>query len=276
MSLDVRINTNRVSSINNVEVERKALHEDIEIKCFYEGSSVLMVGTQTVTASAGDILVVNPYEFHATVDPGTDENKGKYHLIMVPLDYFGESADLDLRNLLLVKHKAFETLFKNDARLSRILRRVAKEYDEKGAAYRVAIKGLLMEFFAILLRKGLKNSGTSLIKSEAFRSYKLIEPALRKIRDNYAENITVEQLAELCQVSKHYFCRVFKSVTGKTSMEYLRDYRMSVSKALIASTDKSITQIAELCGFESANYFCRCYKQDYGCSPSRYRKIIRG
>ena len=50
--------------------------------------------------------MVNPYEFHATVDPGADENKGKYHLIMVPLDYFGDSTDLDLRNLLLVKNKA--------------------------------------------------------------------------------------------------------------------------------------------------------------------------
>ena len=132
-----------------------------------------------------------------------------------------------------------------------------------------------MEFFAILLRKGLKNSDAALLRSEAFRSYKLIEPALRQIRDNYAENITVEQLSDLCQVSKHYFCRVFKSVTGKTSMEYLRDYRITTADVILTHTEDSIEKIAKSCGFESANYFYRCYKKHYGEPPTKRRKNLK-
>ena len=63
-----------------------ALHEDIEIKCFYEGTATLLIESQTVSVKAGDVVVINPYEFHATVDTG--EEKGKYNLFMLPLDYF--------------------------------------------------------------------------------------------------------------------------------------------------------------------------------------------
>lgn len=63
-----------------------ALHENVEIKCFYEGTATLLIESQTVRVKAGDVVVINPYEFHATVDTG--EEKGKYHLFMLPLDYF--------------------------------------------------------------------------------------------------------------------------------------------------------------------------------------------
>ena len=44
-------------------------------------------------------------------------------------------------------------------------------------------------------------------------------------------------------------------------MEYLRDYRLAIADTLLINTEKSIADIAELCGFESSNYFCRCYKK---------------
>lgn len=153
----------------------------------------------------------------------------------------------------------------------RVLMRVAKEYEEKKTAYTVAIVGLMMEFFAILMRKGLKDGESTEVQRDNLRSYRLIEPALRHIRDNYAECFTIDDLAVLCNLSKHYFCRVFKTVTGTTAMEYLRDYRMKISDAMLNNTDKSITQISNLCGFESVSYFCRCYKKCYGISPSKRR-----
>ncbi len=268
---NMRISVGRTSFVDNIEAESKALHESIEIKCFYEGNTTLLVGSKTVTASAGDIVVINPYEFHATVDCG--DGSGKYHLFMIPLDFF--SADgvdaLKLRLLLLANNKSFKTLFRNDTRMLRILMRAAKEYEEKKTAYTVAIRGLMMEFFAILMRKGIRDDGKTDIQKDNLRSYRLIEPALRHIRDNYADCFTINDLAALCNLSKHYFCRVFKTVTGTTAMEYLKDYRMKISDAMLSNTDKSITQISNQCGFESVSYFCRCYKGRYGISPSKRR-----
>ena len=54
-------------------------------------------------------------------------------------------------------------------------------------------------------------------------------------------------------------------------MTYLNEYRVKVADTLLANTEKSISDIAEMCGFESTNYFCRRYKIFYGISPGKRR-----
>ena len=273
--LNVIIAPNRVSLINGISSSRKMLHEDIEIKYFYEGASTLLIGTQTLTARAGDVVIINPYEFHATID--CDEERGKYHLFMIPLDFFsgGGVDSLELRSLLLAKRQSFKTLFSGDKRMTDILQRIVDEYLEKNTAYHIAIRGLLTELFAILLRGGLVSGGTASNTNEILHLYELIEPSLNYIRNNYANEITLEELAQLCNISKYYFCRIFKEVTEKTAMEYLRDYRIEIADIMLVNTDRSVTEISELCGFDDVNYFCRCYKTRYGVSPGKRKTKIK-
>ena len=128
-----------------------------------------------------------------------------------------------------------------------------------------------MAAFALLLRHGLTQPKSAAPKEKALRSYLVIEPALRCIKNEYARTMTVDELAKLCNVSKHYFCRVFKTITGKSVMEYLRDFRLRVANVLLTNTDRSISDIAASCGFDSSNYFSRCYKGHYGFSPRQSR-----
>lgn len=264
-----KIMTDKVSYTDKVMnlAGNNALHEDIEIKCFYEGTATLLVESQTINVTAGDIVVINPYEFHATVNTG--EERGKYHLFMLPLDYFSGTPELDLRKLLFAEDKRFQTLFTGDKQMHGLLMKAAQEVCNKKESSDLMIRGLLMAFFAILLRKGIIDATTP-EKSE-LRLYSVIEPALRCIKNQYQQSLTVDELANLCNVSKHYFCRVFKAVTQKSAMEYLRDFRLRVANVLLANTDKSISQVSAACGFENANYFSRCYKKYYGTSPRQSR-----
>lgn len=243
-----------------------ALHEEIEVKCFYEGSATLLIGSQTVHVTAGDVVVINPYEFHATVNTGAE--KGKYHLFMLPLDSFVGIPELDLRRVLFAEEKQFIT-HHTDPRLYGFLMQAAEEFRQNRESD-LLLRSLLMAAFALLLRNGLAETEGAAPK-KALRSYLVIEPALRCIKNEYARSMTVEELAKLCNVSKHYFCRVFKSITGKSVMEYLRDFRLRVANVLLTNTDRSISDIAASCGFDSANYFSRCYKKHYGCSPRQGR-----
>lgn len=263
-----------VSQVNKAPHSSRMLHEEIEIKYFYEGTSTLLIGTETVTARAGDVIVINPYQFHATID--CVEEEGKYHIFMIPLDFFSGSGieELELRSLLLAKHQSFCTFFPNDKRIGNIIERIVIEYKEKKPAFRAAIRGLVTELFAIILRNGLVSEDVNGENNDILHLYELIEPALNRIRNNYADEITVEHLAELCKVSKYYFCRIFKLVTKKSAMEYLRDYRIDVADIMLVNTDKSVTQIAQLCGFDDVNYFCRCYKTQYGVSPGKRKNKI--
>ena len=260
----------RYAYVPDMKTEKRAVHEEIEIKCFYSGEAVLMVGDQIIEAKAGDVVVINPYEFHATLNTG-GIHKGKYHLFMVPLDIFSKTdmPDLNLRNSLLAQNCAFKHLYQNDKRMCKILNRMVKEQTEKKTAYDIAIGGLIMEFFAVLIRKGLMQKNEN--DKDNLRSYRLIEPSLRCIRDMYSENIDVDILAQSCNLSKSYFCRLFKSVTGKTPMEYLSDYRLKIADSQLRSGEKPIADIADDCGFESFSYFSRNYKKHYGIKPSERR-----
>ncbi len=262
------------SFLSNFKDAKEALHEAIEIKCFYEGTSTLLVGNETIVVNKGDVVVINPYEFHTTIDCGEKE-KGRYHLFMVPVDTFAEKSEygIDLRHLIFDQKRKFENFFKNNEKLYQLLTLTAEENEKKSLGYKTMIKACLTEVFVILLRDGLQKDASFVTELETTRTYHLIEPAIRHIRDNYADNITIEFLANLCNLNKHYFCRVFKSVTGKTAMGYLCDYRMKIAEVLISNSQDSIYKIALSCGFEDENYFCRCYKKYYGVSPAKSRSL---
>ena len=266
-----RITTDNISCVDRPDSlsDRTALHEAIEIKCFYEGSATLLIESRTISVTDGDVVVINPYEFHATVDTGVE--RGKYHLFMLPLDYFAGIPGLDLQELFLAQGKMFRNLFAADGELHTLLMQAAREAQQEQIAGDVMIKGLLAQVFALLLRRGLAEGERPSPEKSVLRRYSVIDPALRCIKSSYAENLTVEQLADLCGVSKHYFCRTFKAVTEKSAMEYLRDFRLRVANALLTGTNRSIAEISTCCGFENQNYFSRCYKQYYGETPSQSR-----
>lgn len=262
------------SFLSDYKDAKEALHEAIEIKCFYDGSSTLLIGNETIVVNKGDVVVVNPYEFHTTINCGENE-KGRYHLFMVQLDAFLEKNEygIDLRNLIFNNNKRFKNFFKNNEQLYGLLTRAAEENENEQIAYKTAIKACLSEVFVYLMREGIQSDDEKLGEIEAKRTYRLIEPAIRHIRDNYADNISIEFLANLCNLNKHYFCRIFKSVTGKTAIGYLRDYRMKIAEVLILNSRDSIYKVALNCGFIDENYFCRCYKKHYGISPMRSRNL---
>ena len=267
----IRVRLDCVSSINGLEADRRAIHEDIEIKCFYEGSATLLIGDETVKVKAGDVVIINPYEFHATI--AYSENKGKYHMLMIPLDYFSESdtPESELMLMLRTGRTLLKRYYENDKRICDVLMQVADEYRHGDNVYERVVRGLLIQLFALIVRRGTAVSDDPETAKKVLVHYRLIEPALRHIRDNYAVRTGIDELAFMCGLSKHYFCHIFKEVIGESAMTYLNGYRVKVADTLLANTEKSISDIAEECGFESTNYFCRRYKIFYGISPGKRR-----
>jgi AraC-like DNA-binding protein len=90
---------------------------------------------------------------------------------------------------------------------------------------------------------------------------------LSKIRNEYKNNISLDELAEVCCVNKYYFCRIFKEVMGVTPMQYLCDYRLNHADIVIRNTDQSISEIITNCGFNDESYFYKCYKKHFGVTP---------
>jgi YesN/AraC family two-component response regulator len=74
-------------------------------------------------------------------------------------------------------------------------------------------------------------------------------------------------------MSPAYCSRKFKSVTGFGFKEYLTNIRIREASRLLLTTSKSITEIAEACGFGDGNYFGDAFKKIKGVPPRVFRKM---
>jgi AraC-like DNA-binding protein len=92
------------------------------------------------------------------------------------------------------------------------------------------------------------------------------------IHNNFAEDITAEQVAERVNMSYSFFARSFKAATGKTFKEYLNITRMNEAEQLLVNTDLPISEVAIRCGYNSVAYFTSLYKQYKGNTPRSERK----
>lgn len=271
----LKVKPNTVSFLNANRQHTKVFHEEIEIKYFVEGSSVLQIGDEIITARAGDIVVINSYEFHATIEFG--EEKGKYHSFIIGLDFFSnvKIGAMDLRKLMFEKQCRFKHLLRGREDLGHILSQIVEESVQQKEQYRIIISGLLLTFFASLLRSEVSIEENGITDVTRMRYYNTIEPALRKIRDCYGQKLTLEELAALCNVSKCYFSRIFKIVTNMTVVQYITEYRFNIADFMLTNSDSSIATIASNCGFENESYFCRYYKKKRGISPYQNRVRLR-
>lgn len=90
------------------------------------------------------------------------------------------------------------------------------------------------------------------------------------LNKNYATINSIDEIAAAFFISKFHLCRVFKSAMKITVIDYLNQIRVKNACQMLTFSDKSISQIAESCGFHSASYFSFLFKKMTGKSPSDY------
>ena len=92
------------------------------------------------------------------------------------------------------------------------------------------------------------------------------------IYQHYDEDLSLEMLAEKVYLSSGYLSYIFKKETGMNLNRFIRVLRMEKAKELLCSTNMKVAQISEAVGFANVSYFCRSFREYYGCSPESYRK----
>ena len=114
--------------------------------------------------------------------------------------------------------------------------------------------------------KGIK---TGFIKDKNLPRLKKV---LTYIRSNYDKQISLGDMAEVAELSVKRFCYFFKSMTEKTPVEYLNEYRIEISARKLMNSDMSITDVAYSCGFNDLSYFIKTFKRIKAVTPRTFRK----
>ncbi len=104
---------------------------------------------------------------------------------------------------------------------------------------------------------------------------RIMQSAVRYINENFATEITLDELAKRFSLSKSFFSRKFKEVTGFGICEYITLVRIKNAERMLNISDASVTDIAFACGFNDSSYFTSTFKRVMGKTPLKYKKEIK-
>ncbi len=95
--------------------------------------------------------------------------------------------------------------------------------------------------------------------------------AVKVVDDNIDDpKLDVEKFSDLMSMSSNQAYRKIKALTGYTAKEFIRIQRLKVAASLIEQKKRNISEIIYMVGFSSPSYFSRCFKEQYGCTPTEY------
>jgi AraC family transcriptional regulator len=94
------------------------------------------------------------------------------------------------------------------------------------------------------------------------------------VREQLAEEISTETLAELVELSPFHFSRVFKQATGMSPLQFVTRERISRAQQLIRETSRSLIEVALEVGYTSPSHFAKVFRRMTGVTPTEFRSTI--
>ncbi|UYO06501.1 helix-turn-helix transcriptional regulator [Paenibacillus sp. PSB04] len=162
-----------------------------------------------------------------------------------------------------------------DGRIRGLLQDMLGEYEERTPFFEIVLKASLLQLLSIIIRQvngELVKAGFQKIERYRDTMNKVVE----YIDRNAHEDIKLEHICAISNMSKPTICRLFKEWTGKTFNRYLVDLRISNALVLLQRPSMSITDVCYATGFNELAYFCRIFKKYTGISPNQFRKQVMG
>ncbi|HEX3038045.1 MAG TPA: response regulator [Oscillospiraceae bacterium] len=98
----------------------------------------------------------------------------------------------------------------------------------------------------------------------------LIKKVLNYIVESYSGKVALEEIADQMNLSSEYLSHLFTKEVGTSFSDYLKKYRISVAKKLMANSNLKIYEVGEKIGYKDPKYFCKMFKEVTGYSPKEY------
>lgn len=241
-------------------------HNYFQMVGIISGSGTFYVDDEPHTIEKEQIYLLQPHQLHA-IHCG-EKNAAALHMLDVKFTVSDPALFEDLvrvGNLFRLQH--FDWFL-------RFFDRILSESTRQEPYYYSMISGYLTEMLVRIVRERL-GASTQAPETEPLRveRFKGVDVAalMQYINFNYSRIICLEDLSALAGVNRTALIGIFKELYGTTPLQYINRIRLMKAKELLANTDASIGEIAELVGFQSIHYFSRFFKAKENCSPMEFR-----
>lgn len=233
------------------------LHYHIELALVTSGKTHVTVDSRTYDVEAGDVIVVFPNQIHRfdTIE------REKYILMIINPDIISEFTKQFISchpESNLIKGGAF------DKELLSLAQKISDAYYGSEDFRDYILRGYLLAFSGKLLQKMTLHGIES-------KESNVLGAILNYCINNSEKPLSLDMLEKELHVSKYYISHTMSSKLKMGFNDYINSLRVSNACKYLLKTDKSITQISDLVGFNTMRTFNRAFQKQMGMTPSQYR-----
>lgn len=253
-------------------------HHYLEISYIKDGSGTYIIDNKTYDVSKGDIFIFSNTESHVLI-VNSNSNIINQVIHFEPRFIWSQTDDsFDSRYLSVFFKRNRE--FKNrwDHNMSTTIKmrelfiEIEEEFKNKSHGYELMVKVKLLNILVLMCRHYDYLWEDSSNRKDMRQGITCINNVLDYIDFNLGSKITLKDLANIAHMNVSYFSTFFKKYNGITPSTYITSKRIEKAVDYLKFSDKSVTDIAIICGFNNMTSFYNAFKKFDGMSPSFYRK----
>jgi AraC-like DNA-binding protein len=248
-------------------------HNVYHLKLVTGGTGRFLVDNELYSTASGKVFLVGPDQSHCFMN-ASGESTIYSEVSFEFLNSNLKPIDLPFHSLLsswLNQHCSPVLTFDASGELyDKIQNGIENiiEIDKQGSrdSHLSQINTLATILFA-LYKEGFRSQSSDQVQP--------IERACYYLQRNYAQKITLEQLANVAHLTPNYLSRYFKKQYGMTPINYLIKLRIDAACAILETTEDSLKYVSSRVGFADHYYFSRVFKKLKGIPPGAYREKMR-
>lgn len=238
-------------------------HNHLELFYILGGKGQFLIRDQLYPVNVNNLVIINPNVAHTEVS-----------LNAQPLEYIVlgiggielQTSETSDGQFSILDH--FESV-----EISGCLRNILREMEQKNPGY----EDVCQAYAEILIIRLMRSTSLAIpAQPQIVTANNLCAVVRRYIDLHFKEPLTLDQLAQEGHINKYYLSHAFKREYGVSPINYMIAKRIEESKYLLAETDLSLSQIAQLLGFSSPSYFSQVFHRTQSISPKDYRQSQKG
>ena len=249
-------------------------HDELELILIHQGTIAAGVGQTAVTLTAGEGCFIKAGALHNIWK--VDDVPCEYHSVVFHprligsmdsifwlryIQPLGESNFPQIVPFLAGNHYDFQMFFSH----------LWQVWERQNIGYENDIRYLLTKFAAQLSNTPVEREHQ--LSEKEVRDMERMKAMLSFLEAHYAEELTLEQIAESASVSVTECMRCFRRSIGVSPIRFLKERRLQRAADLLRNTGQSISEIAASCGFLDMSYFTKAFRQLYDVTPTGYRMM---
>ena len=244
---------NLLTNYNSIDLNFPShLHRCFELIFVVSGEMEVMISQRCFHLKAGQILLILPYEIHSIITKSHSQAK----ICIFSPDYVPTFQRM-IENSAL-ENPIFNLSLDAKAIISRSLFKEKSNLLEQKASLYLLLSELMEQ--------------TSLIQAK--KEPDLLHSLLSYIQEHFTEPISLNRMAKILGYSYNYLSKYFNAHVSMSFADFINEARINYACYLLRTTEKNITEICYLCGYQNIRSFNRNFLKIKLCTPKEYRENL--